>query len=136
MHMKKLKILIAEDEAISREVLKNHLQDLGGCELVVDGIETLSAVKKALKAGTQFDLICLDIKMPFIDGMTALKDIRHLEEEYGILPGDGAKIVMTTADDTHTTIMESFREQCESYIIKPVMKDKLMDVLKRLGLVG
>ena len=53
-----------------------------------------------------------------------------------ISPGNGAKIIMTTVMDDPKGIMDTFKKQCDAYLIKPVDKTKLLDQIRRLGLLG
>lgn len=131
-----MKILIAEDDLVSRCFLSRFLGGYGECDLVVDGLETLDAFLMALKDGEPYDLICLDIMMPKVDGMVALKAIRNLEEKYGVAPKDRAKIIMTTALAEEQLIQASFDLGCEAYAAKPIETNNLIEVLRKLGLIG
>jgi two-component system chemotaxis response regulator CheY len=91
-------------------------------------------VEEALASHDYFDLICLDIRMPRMDGQEALKGIRQLEERAGIQLGDGAKIIMTTAFGDTRNIFTAFRENAEGYLTKPVTRDALLTQLGKLGL--
>ena len=79
-------------------------------------------------------LVVSDVMMPEMDGQETLKNIRAIEEKKGLFGSDGAKIIMTTALDDAENIRKAFREQCESYLIKPINKSKLMETLEELGL--
>lgn len=131
-----MRVLIVEDDATSRFLLSDYLSPYGKCHVAVDGVEAVTAVKRALEAGEPYDLICLDIRMPNMDGQEALKQIRKLEEEKGILIGDGAKVIMTTTVSDASNILEAFNEQCEAYLIKPISEEKLQKELQRLQLVA
>jgi CheY-like chemotaxis protein len=72
--------------------------------------------------------------MPEMDGQQALRGIRDIEAEHGRRGLDGAKVVMTTALGDGEHVMTSFREQCDGYLVKPIIKPKLMDLLQNLGL--
>ncbi len=82
-----------------------------------------------------YDLICLDIMMPNMDGREALKAIRQIEHEHGINGLDGVKVIMTTALGDSKSVIGSFREGCEAYIVKPVEKTKLLEEMEKLGLI-
>mgnify|MGYP003405830975 CR=1 FL=1 len=79
-----LKILIAEDDLVSRKYLNKVLNKIGECDLVVDGKEAIDAYMLAISENSAYDLICLDIMMPKIDGTKVLKTIRELEDQQGI----------------------------------------------------
>ncbi len=129
-----MKILVVEDEFVSRTILTKILSAQGECHVAVNGQEAVDACKIALDEGEPYDLICLDIMMPELDGQAALGQIRELETEYKIRLGDGAKVVMTTALGGKDSIMRAFRETCDGYLIKPFERAALMELLVTLGL--
>lgn len=63
-----MKILIAEDDLASRQFLLQVLTGYGDCDVTVDGIEAVEAFTTAHKTKKPYDLICLDIMMPRVDG--------------------------------------------------------------------
>lgn len=130
-----MKILVVEDDFSCRWVLTLNLSFYGTCEVAVDGQEAVTAVRLALEEESPYDLICLDIMMPRMNGQKALKEIRRLEKEHGIPDGRGTKVIMTTALSDHKNIMAAFREQCDSYLVKPVKKADLVEKLKELELI-
>jgi two-component system chemotaxis response regulator CheY len=130
-----MKTLIAEDDFTSRLILQEFLKAYGTCHIAVNGDEAVKAARAALDQGEPYDLICLDIMMPEMDGRTALKEIRDDEEERGILSTKGAKIVMTTALNDMENKMGSFHDLCDAYVVKPVKKAKLIEELRALDLV-
>lgn len=131
-----MRILIVEDEASSRHILNSYLNPYGECDNAGDGTEAVDAVKRSLESNSPYDLITLDIKLPNMNGMEVLNEIRRLEDEKGIPLGDGAKVIMTTALDDHKKVMEAFRNQCEVYLVKPIDKQKLIEHLQQLGLIS
>lgn len=131
-----MKALIVEDDFTSRLLLQGLLQPYGVCHISVNGKEAVDVFKVSLEAGEPYDLVCLDIMMPEMDGQTALKHIRAMEDAKGILASDGVKIIMTTALDDKKNIMSAFKEQCDGYLIKPIDKEKLVDTLKKLGFIA
>ena len=64
-----MRILIAEDDLVSRKFLFKFLSRYGECDLVVDGLEALDAFLISIKDDRHYDLICLDIMMPKVDGI-------------------------------------------------------------------
>lgn len=130
-----MKILIAEDDLTSRKFLSKFLSQYGECDLVVDGLEAIDAYLIALKEKTPYDLICLDIMMPKVDGVKVLKAIRDLEIQKGILPEKRAKVIMTTALAEAGYVNKAFEYNCDAYASKPIDTEKLIEVLKKLGLV-
>ncbi len=132
-----MKTLIAEDDFISRFVLQKMLLEYGPCDIAVNGKEAVDAFTWALNEGNPYNLICLDIMMPEMDGNEALKIIRQKEKENGILPANEAFIIMITALDTPKDVIEAYyRGGCTSYFVKPINKIKIIDELKNLKLIN
>ena len=130
-----LKVLIAEDDLTSRKFLYKLLSQYGECDLVVDGLEALDAFLLSLKENKPYNLVCLDIMMPKVDGVKVLKHMKDLETQKGILPEKRAKIIMTTALAETQIVQSAFDLGCDAYAAKPINTDKLLEVLQKLGLI-
>lgn len=130
-----MKSLIVDDDFFSRRILQTILSSYGECHVAVDGKEAIFAVEQAIAEESPYDLICLDIMMPEMDGQEVLKTIRQIESRKNISGNDGVKIIMTTALDDSGNIKEAFREQCEAYLIKPISKSKLLKIIEDFGLI-
>jgi two-component system chemotaxis response regulator CheY len=130
-----MKILIAEDDLASRRFLSKFLSQYGEVDLVVDGLEALDAYLMAIKENAPYDLICLDIMMPKVDGVKVLKVIRDYELKQGITPEKRAKAIMTTALAETDYVNQAFEIGCEAYAAKPIDTNKMLEVLKKLGLI-
>ncbi len=129
-----MKILIVDDNFINRKQLKFMLSELGESDLANDGKESIEAIELAYDEGKYYDLICMDIMMPQMDGMEALEAIRQFEKDKGMPAEDGAKIIMISTVDDKSSIIKSFRSGCESYVVKPVVKHKLLETIKNLNI--
>lgn len=130
-----MKILIAEDDFVSRTLLQEMLAPLGICHVAMDGLEAMAAYKQALEVKEPYDLVCLDIMMPNLNGQEVLKQIRAVEKERGIGGSDMIKIIMVTALDDAKNIMSALvKGSCDAYLVKPVDRDKLMAEIKKMGL--
>jgi two-component system chemotaxis response regulator CheY len=103
--------------------------------VAVNGKQAVDTVQLALEAGEPYNLICLDIMMPKLDGHAALKQIRDMEQARGICSTNGAKIVMTTAVNNMKNVNEAFGSLCDAYLVKPVGKEKLIQTLRELKLI-
>ncbi|KAB2892178.1 MAG: response regulator [Desulfobulbaceae bacterium] len=131
-----MKTLIVEDDFLSRSLLSTLLSEFGVCHVAVNGQEALNAVERGLVENDPYDLICLDIMMPVMDGQQALQKIRRMEEQHGIGGLDTAKVIMVTAADDSKNIMKAFRQgQCEAYLTKPLDREKLITHIRDLGLI-
>ena len=129
-----MRALVAEDEFLGRKVLSVFLNTLFEVDVVVNGLEAVEAFKLAHKEGRPYYLLLMDIMMPEMDGLEALKQIRAIEQQN---PGRArAKALMTTALDDPKTVIRSFHDgEASGYIVKPVRKDKLFEELKKLGFI-
>jgi two-component system chemotaxis response regulator CheY len=131
-----MRILIAEDDFTARRQLKDILSPYGDCDIVVDGEEAVQAFRLAREEGEPYDLIFMDIMMPNVDGLEAVKLIRAMEKEIGIRGSMEVKIVMVTAlDDPKTVINAFYKAGATSYIVKPIQKIKLIEEIQGLGLI-
>lgn len=130
-----MRILIAEDDFASRKFLYKFLSAYGNCDITIDGVEAVDAFQLALEENRPYDLICLDIMMPKLDGVKTLKAIREIEKQKDICGNDRVKIIMTTALNDTNSVFTSFDTGCEAYAAKPIDTAKLVEVLKKLGLI-
>lgn len=130
-----MKSLIVDDDFFSRRILQTILANYGESHVAVNGKEALFAFDQAISEEQPYDVICLDIMMPEMDGQEVLRNIRQIEKNKNITADKSVKIVMTTALDDSDSIRKAFREQCESYLIKPISKSKLLKILTDFGLI-
>lgn len=130
-----MKALIVEDDFIGRMLLQRYLGHYGECHVAVHGAEAIQAFEASHAEKLPYQLICLDIMMPEMDGHTVLKKIRALETEMGLQVGEGAKIIMTTALKDSGSIFSAFDGLCDAYLVKPVDKTKLLEYLRAFNLI-
>jgi two-component system chemotaxis response regulator CheY len=132
-----MKCLIVEDDFISRRILKELLSSAFDCDIAINGEEAITSFLLAHEGKRPYDLICMDIMMPGVDGQEALRRIRELENEMGVPPNLEVKVVMTTAlDDPNSVIRAYYKGGATSYIVKPISKQKLMRELRLLELIN
>jgi two-component system chemotaxis response regulator CheY len=129
------RFLIVDDDEVSRELIQTIISPYGQCSVAYDGQEAIDAVRLALEENDPYDLVCLDIMMPGVDGHEALKEIRKLEARHGIHGLDGVKVIMITALRDSKHCIQCFREGCECYLTKPIEEEKLLAKLRELGLL-
>lgn len=129
-----MRVLIVEDDETSRCFLESVFQDGNEVVSATDGSVGLKMFESAHQEGKPFDLICLDIVMPEVNGREMLKQLRSFEQLQGIGGLDHTKIIMTTGQQDKENILGSFREGCEIYLIKPVEIEHIQKAVRKLGL--
>lgn len=130
-----MRILIAEDDMVSRKFLQKFLERYGECDIAADGLETIDSFLYAINENKPYDLICLDIMMPKLDGIKALKIIRDIEVEKKITEAGKVKVIMTTALNDKKTVTAAFDAGCEAYAWKPIDVMKFSETMKNLDLI-
>ena len=130
-----MRILIAEDDFASRKFMLKFLSKFGECDVTVDGMEAVDAYLMALDAETPYDLVCLDIMMPVMDGYQALMGIRNLEKQKNISGDKAVKVIMTTALNEEKNVKMAFELGCTIYSGKPVDQERFEQAMKKLNLI-
>jgi two-component system chemotaxis response regulator CheY len=132
-----MKALIVEDNFISRNFLHKALSKYGEIDVSVDGAEAIEAFSLAHEKGFPYDLILMDIMMPNIDGIEALKRIREIEHNKGIIGKEECKVVMITAVDNPKAVVDAYyKGGATSYVTKPIDIKMLVELVKKLGLIN
>jgi two-component system chemotaxis response regulator CheY len=131
-----MKSLIVEDDFVCRQIMKDILKKYGDCDIVVDGEEAVQAFRLAWEDNEPYDLICMDIMMPRMDGKEALKHIREYEKQLNIRGVNEVKVIMTTALGDPKTVIEAFYQSgATSYLVKPLTEDTLLAEIQSFGLL-
>jgi len=130
-----MKTLIVEDDFTCRLVLQTFLSRYGECHVAVNGWEAVEAFRLALEDGQPYNLICMDVMMPEMDGREAVRHIRALEAAQRIPAASGVKIIMTTAVDDIKEVMRCFHELCDAYLVKPINHSELLERIRGYQLV-
>ncbi len=130
-----MKVLIVEDDFASRKFIMKFMEDYAVCDVTVDGMEAVDAYMMAKDDGEPYDLICLDVMMPVMDGYQVLKTIRDMESQEGVADEDRVKIIMMTALNQEQHVKKAFDMGCTVYCAKPLDLDKVKMVMQKLGLV-
>ncbi len=131
-----MRFLIVEDDFTSRRFMQSILTPYGECDIAVNGVEAVEAFAASLDS-TPYDLICLDIMMPEMDGQEALKRIREIEKAKGIRSSAEVKVIMTTALDDPKNVVEAYyKGGATSYVPKPIDRQLFLQLLKSLAIIA
>lgn len=132
----KLKILIVEDDFMVRQVLRDILEEYGVVDIAVNGEEAIQAFRVAWRKDEPYDLLCMDIMMPIMDGNQALIKIREVETSIGIIGSSEVKVIMISALDDVKTVVKSYAKGgATSYIVKPIEKERLIGEMRAIGVL-
>jgi two-component system, chemotaxis family, chemotaxis protein CheY len=129
-----MKMLVMEDEFISRNVLTEILLPYGQVDTAENGREAVEKFNASMQSGQRYDIIFLDIMVPEITGQEVLEKIREIEKQHSVHALAGAKVVMTTALGDFANVKTAFKHQCEAYLIKPIDREKVVSTLQGLGM--
>jgi two-component system, chemotaxis family, chemotaxis protein CheY len=130
-----MRILIVEDEFISRTLLQRTLSAYGENDIAVNGKEACDTFRLAVQQENRYDLVCLDIMMPEMNGQEALKEIRGIEKANRIQGTDRTKVIMTSALSDPKSVMNAIQGQCDGYLAKPIDISRLKSLIKEFELV-
>ncbi|HOC59001.1 MAG: response regulator [Syntrophaceae bacterium] len=128
-----MKILIADDEPVSRKLMMRIMGHYGEFVAVENGKDAVNAFKAAWNDWVPFNLITLDINMPDKNGLEVLKEIREMESSKKVAAGNVVKIVMVTSTAEKDMIMNCINAGCNDYITKPLDLVTIEAKLVKLG---
>jgi hypothetical protein len=115
---RKLKILIAEDDEISKELIAIVTKEFSREIVIVgNGYQAVEACKKT----SDFDLVLMDIKMPIMDGFEATRQIRQFNKDLIII----AQTAFAFPDDREKANISG----CNDFITKPIRKEELINII-------
>ncbi|HEY5583605.1 MAG TPA: response regulator [Ruminiclostridium sp.] len=114
-------ILIVDDAAFMRMMIKDILSK-NGYEIAGDADNGLKAIEK-FKELTP-DLVIMDITMPEMDGVTAVREIKKINSE--------AKIIMCSAMGQQAMVIESIQAGARDFIVKPFQADRVVEAVKKV----
>lgn len=117
------KILIVDDAAFMRMMIKDILSK-NGFEIAGEAADGAQAVQ--MYQETQPDLVTMDITMPEMDGIMALKEIKKVNPQ--------AKIIMCSAMGQQAMVIDAIQAGAKDFIVKPFQADRVLEAInKALG---
>jgi len=130
-----MKILIVEDNVSNLLLLQKLLVAYGDIDNAIDGESAINKFISAHQNNQPFDAIFLDIIMPKKDGNEVLVEIRAWEEQ-NLKTNNKVQIAMTTSITDTDTVMKSYSDGCQHYLLKPYNKTDINELMVRMGFVG
>lgn len=129
-------ILIVDDEPVIRKFLFHYLSRIGTCDQALNGQEAVTMARKAMEDDKPYDLVIMDIMMPEMDGLEAVRSIVDMQEERGVPEAKRTKILMLSClGDPENVIRAQFESGADGYLTKPLETRNLTEALVNLGLV-
>lgn len=116
------KVLIIDDTAFMRMTLRNILEK-NGYEVVAEAEDGIQAVEKYLQIKP--DLVTMDITMPNMDGITAIKKI--------MAEDPNARIVVVSAMGQKALVIEALNSGAKDFIVKPFQPERIVEALQKVG---
>ena len=113
-----MRILLAEDDFVTRKFMTNFLSKYGECDVTVDGLEAVDAFTMALDEENPYDLVCLDIMMPVMDGYELVSSLREANNNIPVL--------MITAKGEYDDMRQGFLSGTDDYMVKPVNVNEMV----------
>ncbi|HWO77966.1 MAG TPA: response regulator [Bacillus sp. (in: firmicutes)] len=114
------KILVVDDAAFMRMMIKDILTK-NGFEVIAEAENGAQAVEKYKELHP--DLVTMDITMPEMDGISALKEIKKLNSD--------AKVIMCSAMGQQAMVIDAIQAGAKDFIVKPFQADRVIEAIKK-----
>ncbi|KUK13298.1 MAG: two-component system, chemotaxis family, chemotaxis protein CheY [bacterium] len=114
------RVLIVDDAAFMRMMLRDILTK-NGYEVAAEAENGVQAVEKYKEVKP--DLVTMDITMPEMDGITAVKEIKKIDPQ--------AKIVMVSAMGQQAMVIEAIQAGALDFVVKPFQPDRVLEAIKK-----
>lgn len=115
------RVLIVDDAAFMRMMIKDILQK-NGFEVIGEasnGIEAVNLYKKERP-----DVVTMDITMPDMDGIEAVKEIKKFDSD--------AKVIMCSAMGQQSMVMDAIKSGAKDFIVKPFQSDRVLEAIRKV----
>ena len=114
------RVLIVDDAAFMRMMIKDILEK-NGFEVIGEASNGIKAVELYKK--DKPDIVTMDITMPDMDGIEAVKEIKEFDPS--------AKVIMCSAMGQQTMVMDAIRAGARDFIVKPFQADRVLEAIKK-----
>ena len=114
------RVLVVDDAAFMRENLKRVLTG-GGHEVAGEAVDGHDAVRKFHELGP--DIVTMDITMPNMDGLEALKEIQKADP--------GSRVVMCSAMGQQSMVVEAIHNGARDFIVKPFQPERVLEAIEQ-----
>lgn len=115
------RVLVVDDAAFMRMMIKDILQK-GGYEVVGEAEDGKRAIEKFKELKP--DLVTMDITMPDMDGITAVKEIRKIDEN--------AVIIMCSAMGQQAMVIDAIQAGAKDFVVKPFQPERVLEAIKKV----
>ncbi|AMO72163.1 CHASE domain-containing protein [Sphingorhabdus sp. M41] len=120
-----IRILVAEDHDVNQVLIGEMLNRLGyEFELAVDGAEAVAMIRKAALAENQYDLVLMDLQMPYVDGIKAAQMVREQGIDGQMLP-----IIALTANAFEQDVERCIEAGMQAHLAKPISIEGLREAV-------
>ena len=116
-----LNIMVVDDSTIIRKLLSAKLEDMG-----YNVVAKAKSGKEAIELYKNYlpDLVTMDITMPIMNGIEALKRIKAEFKD--------AKIIMITSHGEEKQVMDAITNGAKGYVLKPINEDKILEAITKV----
>ncbi|MGG3893375.1 response regulator [Geobacillus stearothermophilus] len=114
------RVLVVDDAAFMRMMIKDILTK-NGHEVVAEAADGRQAVEKYKE--TRPDIVTMDITMPEMDGITALKEIKKIDSN--------AKVIMCSAMGQQTMVIDAIQAGAKDFVVKPFQADRVIEAINK-----
>jgi len=115
------RVLIVDDATFMRMMVKDILEK-NGYEVIGEASNGIKAVE--IYKAEQPDIVTMDITMPEMDGIEAVKEIKAFDPS--------AKIVMCSAMGQQSMVMDAIKAGAKDFIVKPFQADRVLEAIKKV----
>ncbi len=115
------KVLVVDDAAFMRMMIKDILRK-GGYEVVGEAEDGVKAVEKFKELRP--DLVTMDITMPDMDGITAVKEIRKID--------GNAMIIMCSAMGQQAMVIDAIQAGAKDFVVKPFQPERVLEAVRKV----